>query len=93
MKRIIDTVKWIIIFPFALVYLAWELLQDYWMHKAQVDYEQSDFYKSLNHNPNVPCSVCGRYPEVYEDAFPHKICESCYEIWLDEIWEEKYGNK
>ncbi len=84
-QKVIGSIAWVFVFPFALMYLLWELLTEYRMDKAQRDFENSDYYKSLNHDKSVPCAKCGRLPDLWEEAFPHKICESCYDIWLDEL--------
>jgi hypothetical protein len=26
-----------------------------------------------------PCAKCGRLPEMWEEAFPHGVCEDCFE--------------
>lgn len=76
---------WLILMLLSPLWILHELIVVWQMNKARRDYENSDYYKSLNHDPSIPCTKCGRTPDLWEEAFPHKICESCYEIWLDEL--------
>lgn len=42
-------------------------------------YEQTHDITPINTDKSVRCSRCNRYPELWEDAFPHGICENCCE--------------
>lgn len=82
---------WLLLMLVSPLWLLHELIVERQMEKAHRDYLNSDYYKSLNHDMSVTCVKCGRLPAIWEEAFPLKICEGCYDIWLDEIWEKEHG--